>query len=106
MNWESVSELSLLSLAWKKKVCEPEIMLSVEYLNLILASVSEKGQMLSASLISCIQKSCPLCLPVHSQISHSLALSLWDFFFFFFSLFNLCFPSASFFLSWHSFLGA
>lgn len=34
-----MSELSLLSLAWKKKVYKPEIMLSVEYLSLILASV-------------------------------------------------------------------
>lgn len=49
-----------------------------EYLGLIFASMSEKGQMLSARLIFCIQNSCPLCLPVHSQISHSLALSLCD----------------------------
>ena len=40
---------SLLFLAWKKKVCEPNIMLSVEYLSLNLASMSEKGQMSSAS---------------------------------------------------------
>lgn len=44
--------------------------------------MSEKGQMLSASLIFYIQKSHPLCLPEPSQISHSLALSLCDFFFF------------------------
>ena len=49
VNQESVSVRSLLFLAWKKKVCEPNIMLSVEYLSLILASMSEKGQMSSAS---------------------------------------------------------
>lgn len=50
-----------------------------EYLGLIFASMGEKGQMLSASLIFGIQNSRPLCLPVHSKISHSLALSLCDF---------------------------
>ena len=49
MNQESVSERALLFLAWKKKVCGPSMMLSAEYLSLILASMSEKGQMSSAS---------------------------------------------------------
>ena len=83
-----------------KRVCETQIIRPSEYLSLIFASTSEKGQMLSASLIFSIQKFCPLCLPVH--ISHSLALSCCNFFF----LFNLFFPSASFFLSQQHFQGA
>lgn len=61
-------------------MCETERMLPFESRSLLLASVSEQGQTLSASLIFCIQKARPLCLPVPSQISNSLARSLCDFF--------------------------
>lgn len=80
---------SPFSLAQREKKVLDQDNTAFKYLSLIFASMDEKGQMLSASLNLCIQNSCPLCLWVRSQISHSLTLSLRDFF-----LFNLFSPLA------------
>lgn len=65
--------------AQRKTVCSTKIIPPLEHLSLVFASMSVKGQMLSASLMVCIQKSHPFCLPAPSHISHSLARSLCDF---------------------------